>query len=566
MAHRSPLRTARTRLASRAVVGLAGLVGVLLIAVPAVIATHSAFAVTPGTVTPDPTEPPVDAPLPTSTATEAPAPAETTAPEPEEPTTPAPTAPATDAPTSAPTPTATPEPTGTPTPSATPKPEPTPTKTPTPTPTATSTPTPTNTQPSTGPINATSLTGRVTDQATGNPLAGVTVYIFTAAGGYGTAIPVTTTDSDGNYTFYSLDVRSYTLQFVATGHRSEWWGGHDEQATADTFPVARGEAVTGIDASLLPLDSISGTITGSPREPLAGATVSAYDTDGTLAGEATTTDDGGYAIAGLTPGRYTLRITAPADGAFVSQWLHDKTHPTAAALIELEADTPVTGKNVALAAGATLTGRVTDTTSGAGIQGAWVYAYAASTSSAELGQFGGSIASAPTNANGDYTLTGLAAGRYTLQFSGGSVYGSDGFLREWWGNKPSRANAVAFTLKAGQTIPNTDAALIPTATITGTVYAAGARNVGLNLATVSAIDSKGRLARSVTTNGDGDYTLTGLKPGKYTLRFSAPEGTSYGTTWWQDPAKSKGHGVIRVTAGEVVTGKTAELATGALDD
>lgn len=545
MPRRSPIRPARTGLATRASIGVAALVGTLLIVVPTAtaVAARPAPVLATTTETPTPTDPPVGTPLPT----------DTTSPSPEPTATPTPTASATPTATATTTPTAPPTPTAT----ATPTPTTTPTPSATPTPTATATPTPT--QPAVGPINSTSVTGRVTDQVTGAPLPGVTVYIYTEAGGYGTAIPITTTDANGGYTFYSLDVRSYTLNFVASNHRSEWLGGTAEQADADTFPVALGEAVTGIDASLLPVHSISGTATfaGSAGESLAGTTVSAYAPNGSLRGTTVTSPDGGYTITDLIPGSYTLRFTPPAGSTFVAQWWHDKTHPNSAAPVKLAVDTAVTGKNVALAAQATVTGRISASTSGAGIPGAWVYAYATD-GSGDLA--GGSIAAASTNANGDYTLSGLAAGHYTLQFSGGSANGPASYLREWSGNK-TRPNAETFTLTAGQTFAGADAALTPTATITGTVYAAGARNVGLNAAIVSAITADGGVATTATTDSSGDYTLTGLKPGKYTLRFTAPTGTSFGTTWWHDTGSNKTAGVIRVTAGEVVTGKTAELAT-----
>ena len=390
------------------------------------------------------------------------------------------------------------------------------------------------------------------------------MYIYTEAGGYGTAIPITTTDADGAYTFYSLDVRRYTLNFVASGYRGEWFGGEIEQADAATFAVALGESVTGKDASLLPLDSISGTITaaGLAQQALAGATVSAFGTDGILYGSATTSEGGGYAIAGLQPGSYTVRVTPPRESTFVAQWWHHKGHAGAATVIKLEVDTAVTGTNVALAAGAAVSGRITDTVTGSAIGGAWVYAYAATTTA---GISGGSVASAQADANGNYALTGLAAGSYTLQFSGGSAYGSDGYLREWWGNKSSRHGAVVFAVQAGKTSTAVDAALVPTASINGVVYAAGARNVGLNLATVSAVDADGHVVRSAATNGSGEYRLTGLEPGKYSLRFTAPAGTTFTTAWWTDAAKPGGHGVVRVTAGEVVNGKSVELAT-ASDD
>jgi protocatechuate 3,4-dioxygenase beta subunit len=519
-----------------AALGIAALVGGLLVVAPVggPAAAHAATAPAAGTTTPTPT--------PSAT------------------------------PTDAPDPTGFPVPTGTATPSATPSASPTPTATasatPTPTPTASATPTPTSTPTPSPTASATppafagetSISGRVTDLATGAPIAGASVYIYTASGAYGSAIPVTSTDADGNYVFYSLDVRSYTLEFTGTGFRTEWWGGEVAQDDAATFQVAHGEAVTGKDLALLPLDSISGTVTvaETPAVALADATVTAFGADGRPHGSTTTNTVGGYTLTGLTPGSYTLRFTPPAGSTAVAQWWHTTAKPTTAATVTLAADAAVTGKNAALAPGATISGRITDAKTGAVIAGAWVYAYVSGSGS---GVSGGSIASARTDARGDYAFTGLAAGRYTLQFSGGSANGRAGYLREWWVNKGTRAKAVTFAVKAGATVADTDAALAPTATITGSVYAAGARNVGLNKATVSAMGTDGRLVRSTTTTSSGEYTLTGLPAGSYTLRFSAPAGTTFTAEWWHDDDATSGEAtVIRVTAGQTVTGKTAELS------
>jgi protocatechuate 3,4-dioxygenase beta subunit len=520
MSRRSPVRPASARFAVRAGIA-AALVGTLLVAAP----TVAAIAARPAAGT---------TAVGTTTSTEGPV--ETTLSTPD--TTPA--APAT--------------PTASTTPTTTAPPTPTRTATPTPTPSRPSAPA----LPGSGPVNSTSLTGRVTDQASGLPLVGVTVYIYTDTGRYGTAIPVTSTGADGTYTFYSLDVRNYTLQFTASGYRGEWLGGNDKETDAATFAVALGESVTGKDASLVPLDSISGTISaaGTTREPLAGATVAAFGADGTLYGTATTAADGDYAIAGLTPGRYSLRVTPPAGSSLVGDWWHDKTHPTTPASVQLDADAAVTGRNLTLAEAATITGRITDSTSGAAVDGAWVYAYA----STKNGPTGGSIASASTDAAGAYALQTLPAGSYTLQFSGGSANGPAGYLREWWGNKSSRATAVSLAVAAGKTFTDADAALEPTGKISGTVYAAGARNVGLNAATVSAVTANGAVASTTATTGSGDYTLSGLKPGNYTLTFAAPPGTSFDSTWWHDESDSEKRGVIRVTAGQLVSGKNAELA------
>ena len=101
--------------------------------------------------------------------------------------------------------------------------------------------------------------------------------------------------------------------------------------------------------------------------------------------------NGHYAIEGLAPGTYTVEF-APS-GEFISQF-------TSTTVFEASLS-PV---NAALHIGGKISGRVTDAYSHAGL--------------AKIGVFvsGPSGGGASTNANGEYTITGLAPGSYKLDY------------------------------------------------------------------------------------------------------------------------------------------------------
>src|SRR5207253_6396951 len=124
----------------------------------------------------------------------------------------------------------------------------------------------------------------------------------------------------------------------------------------------------------------------------------------------------------------------------------------------------------------------------------------------------GLVNSTQTDADGHYSLVGLPAGSYKVQFTG---CGSN-VLGEWWDNKPDFGSATAITLTEGQDKSGTDAALAPGASISGTVTDDGTTPQGLGGICVTAYDasagSDGQPSQvdSTTTNANGDYEIAGL--------------------------------------------------------
>ncbi|HEY1644508.1 MAG TPA: carboxypeptidase-like regulatory domain-containing protein [Streptosporangiaceae bacterium] len=71
----------------------------------------------------------------------------------------------------------------------------------------------------------------------------------------------------------------------------------------------------------------------------------------------------------------------------------------------------------------------------------------------------------------------------------------------------------------------------------------------------------GRAAGFTATTAGGSYRVTGLAPGRYTVRFSSGCGASgYATQWWPDAATAGAAAVITVPSGAVTTGIGAALA------
>ena len=85
---------------------------------------------------------------------------------------------------------------------------------------------------------------------------------------------------------------------------------------------------------------------------------------------------------------------------------------------------------------------------------------------------------AQTDASGTYTVTGLPAGTYKVQFSDAS-----GYLEQWYNNKPDYESATEVQVSAGNTTTGIDARLIEGGKISGTVTGVG--GIALNGVEVS---------------------------------------------------------------------------------
>jgi hypothetical protein len=293
-----------------------------------------------------------------------------------------------------------------------------------------------------------SLSGTVTTEATGLPLADVLVGVYGADDGL---FPSTwaVTGEEGTYTVPGLD-GAYKVVFVppsATGLRATWHDGADTRAEATVHTVTTTTGVSGIDAGLGAAATISGTVTDPDGAPLAGAVVRAVAPTDTWfpSGTATTAADGSYAITGLPAGTYQVAFGAPAGSTLRSEWHDDAPDRTAATSFTLSTGDALAGIDAQLGQGTAVTGTVT-TTDGP-LAGAVVALYAP----------GAYVptATATTGADGTYTANGLATGTYRVRFA------AAGHTTRWWDDAPTRATATDLTIDDGTLTTAVDATLLP---------------------------------------------------------------------------------------------------------
>jgi hypothetical protein len=283
------------------------------------------------------------------------------------------------------------------------------------------------------------VTGNVTNNA-GAPVAGASV----SSGGNGAI-----TGSDGLYTL-QVPAGTSTLTAALAGY----------QSASESVTVTAGQSTQAATLQIQPLNpgNVTGSVINGSGQGLSGATVSA-------AGLTTSTAaDGSYALNSLPAGQTTIKASLTG-------------FQSGSATVTVVATTTTAAPAITLVSGSgSITGSV-KTTAGAAIAGA------------SVGYGGGS---ATSDANGNYTLTGVPVGTVQL------VASASGFQ--------SVTQSVAVNGGATSTANFTLAAGAASGTVTGKITSASSGAI-ITGATVSWSGG------STTSNSSGIYTLTNISAG-----------------------------------------------------
>ncbi len=424
------------------------------------------------------------------------------------------------------------------------------------------------------------ITGRVTSG--GLPISNMTVSAnITDNPCWDNTAAVATTDSNGDYTLNGLSSESYIIQTEDWSGGSEyiqerWAEGSSVQDCnlADYVSVVSGQTKPNIDLQLELGGTISGTIIDSATMTgVSYQSVEVFTTNFDACDYATNTyygntdSQGEYTVSGLPPGEYYITVNTYSSDYVEEWWAENGSVQNClnAKKIILSGGQNVTGKDLQLEAGGSISGKVIDSVTMAGL--AYQQLRIFSTDFNACSWNTNNTLYVDTDFQGEYTVTGLPPGEYYIEYN---TYQGD-YIKEWWaenGSVQSCLTAEKVIVATRQNVMDKDLQLEVGATISGRITSSSGGTPITN-AYINAYpqDSSNCNFSSIygSPDADGYYTIFGLIPGSYQLMAGAHgyigeswsiAGNAY-VYYDFDPVEVS-------TPGEAVLGKNFSLEPGVL--
>jgi hypothetical protein len=253
----------------------------------------------------------------------------------------------------------------------------------------------------------------VVREATGanGPVEGVEVEVLTVAGEKRVASALT--DAAGEYKVEGLATGSYKADFVppfGSPFIAQFFKAKSTFAAAEAIAVTDGTPTTGISAELVRGATISGTVQaeGAALQGAEVVVLPAGAGEPTFSGFAVSKAGGAYSIAGVPPGEYTVLFSPRFGENLVPQLWDDKDSFSGATPIVVTGEAELTNIGANLRVGGQISGTVTDAATHQPVANVFVLA-----ENARGFEFLGG--DAETDANGHFTIPGLATGSYSLE-------------------------------------------------------------------------------------------------------------------------------------------------------
>jgi hypothetical protein len=381
----------------------------------------------------------------------------------------------------------------------------------------------------------------------GRPLRGICVFAD-GRGALASTFFDASTGSSGRYLLEGLPTGSYHLAF-GPGCRS------NENLLYQNYrhPVSvRAETTKVINAYLQPGGILAGRVTAAADgKPLGGICVGI----GALGDITVTRSDGSYRMEQIRPGRYAVSFSGGCgnSGSYAPQFYRGRARRVNAAGIRITGGKVTGGINAAMKPGSTISGTVTSA-SGRQLGGICVGALSPGLASF-LGDgflFGDTI-----SRKGSYHIANLAAGQYEIVFFS---CGSGNYVPQWYKSAPSEGAASLLDVPAVTSVTGINAVLRPGGSIAGRVT--NKRGHPLTVFCVAATNLRSGIStEDVFFSGDR-YSLTGLAPGGYKVRFEDCGGSGYAGQWYSGKTSQRSADIVTVRARRTTSGIGAALTRG----
>lgn len=390
-------------------------------------------------------------------------------------------------------------------------------------------------------------------------IVGATVQLKDSTG---KIVQTTTTGIDGNYSF-SADAGTYTVAVTApkgyvfttanAGIDTALDSNVGSTGQSGQITVANGETNNTIDAGLYKTASVGDRVwfdkngnglQDSGEAGICNVKVTLLDANGKQVGAAVWTDaNGNYQFTNLKPGTYSVQFdksTLPEGMSFTTAHAgsNDKVDSDASASGLTHSFTLVSGEvnnsvDAGVVAAATIGDRVWLDKNGNGIQDSGESGKSGVTM--ELRDSTGKVVkTTTTDSNGNYKFV-VEAGTYSVAMKLPNGYAvtkqNVGSSDAADSDASASGNLGSVTVAAGQNVTNMDAGIYQTGAIGDRVWldANGdgiqqSNESGVRGVKVTLFDEAGKAIATDVTDAYGQYLFSDLGPGKYSVKFDAPDG------------------------------------------
>ena len=281
------------------------------------------------------------------------------------------------------------------------------------------------------------------------------------------------------------------------------------------------------------------------EDPFKDITVELIGADGSVVATTKTDADGNYSFTGLDAGTYTVKVTKAGEIAELTQTEDpDGTKDNVSGTITLNADNPVRENvNFGYIKKHAISGNVyldqnrdkTKNTGDIDLSGVTVKL---------LDKDGNVVGTTTTDADGNYSFTGLNDGTYTVQVDKTGPLADKEQTEDPSGKTDSRSQAITFT-RTDPDVTNVNFGYADNYSIHGLVYRDGDRDEthgatekGYANQTVELRDKDGKVVATTTTDENGAYSFSKLPAGDYTVKV-VKDGALTDLDQTEDPDSTK---------------------------